>query len=309
MRPQTLNPYLDLRALAALEHMRFTARQRVEGNYSGRHRSRQPGGAGEFVDYRSYVDGEDLRRLDWKVFSRTGRAYVRLYQDETNLLSTIVLDASASMTFAGERTRGAAAIRPAPDSKMEYARYLATALSHIIIRQQDQVGLAVIGDGLRSFLAPAGSPQHALSVQEAIARSDAAPATQLAEGLRQLQQRLRRRGVLLILSDFLVDDLDDLFAAIRLFRHRRFEVIALHLVHPAEEHLPGALAYRFEGLEGEGRLDCSPADIRRLYEERFAAHLAAVRRLALAVGCDYRRVSTTTPYMQTLGTFLVERAG
>src|SRR5690349_16621124 len=161
MKLQTDNPYLDLRALAALEHMRFTTRHRVEGSYSGRHRSRQPGGAGEFVDYRSYVDGEDLRRLDWKVFSRTGRAYVRLYQDETNLLSTIVLDASGSMDFTGDRNsrlpRGAsrfglqssrlrAAGTAAPQSvrqtgrtsKLEYARYLATALSHIIVRQQDQ---------------------------------------------------------------------------------------------------------------------------------------------------------------------------
>src|SRR5207248_1107109 len=133
MTLQTDNPYLDLRALAALEHMRFTTRQRVEGSYAGRHRSRQPGGAGEFVDYRSYVDGEDLRRLDWKVFSRTGRAYIRLFQEETNLLSTLVLDASGSMAFAGERKPGG------PGSKLEYVRYLSTALSHVITRQQDQV--------------------------------------------------------------------------------------------------------------------------------------------------------------------------
>src|SRR5213595_738887 len=120
--------FLDLRALAAVAHMRFVTRQQIEGAYSGRHRSRQKGGAGEFADYREYSEGEDLRRLDWKVLARSGRAYVRLFQDETNLVCTLVLDASASMCFGSA------------GSKLEYAQYLATALSQVISRQQDQVG-------------------------------------------------------------------------------------------------------------------------------------------------------------------------
>src|SRR6476659_8678624 len=112
------SPYLDLQALAGLANMRFTTKHRIEGSYSGRHRSRQQGGAGEFVDFREYTGGEDLRRLDWKVFARTGKAFVRLHQDETNLLCTLAIDASGSMTFG---TRGG--------SKLEYAQYLTTALS------------------------------------------------------------------------------------------------------------------------------------------------------------------------------------
>jgi hypothetical protein len=115
--------------------------------------------------------------------------------------------------------------------------------------------------------------------------------------------------VLLILSDYLVDDLDDVFAAIRLFRHRGWEVIALHVVHPDEERLPEGSAFRFEGLEREGRVDCSPTEIRELYEAAFSAHGAAVRTAALAAGCDFRRVSTAVPYLRTLGGYLVERAG
>src|SRR2546423_13394511 len=98
--------FLDLRALSALAHLRFVTKRQIEGTYSGRHRSRQQGGAAEFVDYREYVDGEDLRRLDWKVLARTGRAYTRLYQDETNLLCTIVIDASNSMQFGSANGRG-----------------------------------------------------------------------------------------------------------------------------------------------------------------------------------------------------------
>src|SRR5436190_12762069 len=124
--------FLELNALSALAHMRFVTRAQIEGTYSGRHRSRQQGGAAEFVDYREYVDGEDLRRLDWKVLARTGRAYTRLYQDETNLLCTMVVDASSSMQFGSANGKGGRG------SKLEYSQYLATALSHIISRQQDQ---------------------------------------------------------------------------------------------------------------------------------------------------------------------------
>ena len=294
--------FLDLRALAALAHRRFVTRNHIEGSYSGRHRSKQQGGAAEFVDYREYAAGEDLRRLDWKVLARTGRPYVRLYQDEVNLNCTVVLDASSSMLFAGYRSG-------ATSSKLEYAQYLATALSHVIEQQQDQIGLATVAGKLIDVIPPAGTRSHLLRLQEAIEKVAAQPATALADPLRELFMRLTRRGVLLVMSDFLVDDAEKLFASLRLFKHRRWEVILLHLIHPDEEHLPDGLAFRFAGMEGEGDVDCSPAEVRRLYERRFEAHAATIRRLALAAGCDYRRVSTATTYLTTLGEFLVERAG
>jgi uncharacterized protein (DUF58 family) len=294
--------FLDLAALAAVAHMRFTTRHRIDGAYSGRHVSRQQGGAGEFVDFREYTGGEDLRRLDWKVFARTGKAFIRLHQDETNLVCTLAIDASGSMTF-GEKTRSG------PQTKLGYVQYLTTALSQIVARGQDQVGLAVLRGDLDEFLAPSGTPTHLARVQEGIERLSTAPSPLLAPGLRQLFERSTRRGVLIVLSDFLADDLEAAFAALRLFRHRAWEVVVLHVVHPAEERLPEGAAYRFEGMENEGVCPCSPAEIRSAYAERFAAHLAMVRQMALAGGCDYRRVSTAVPYMQVLGGFLVDRAG
>ncbi|HLQ43870.1 MAG TPA: DUF58 domain-containing protein [Planctomycetaceae bacterium] len=293
--------FLDLRALAALQHLRFTTRHRIEGSYSGRHQSRQQGGAGEFVDYREYTAGEDLRRLDWKVFGRTGKAYVRLYQDETNVVCTLAIDASGSMRFGGHAgdTQG---------SKLEYAQFLATAFSHVISQGQDQVGLVVLTDKLEELIPPGSTPDHVTSVQESIEQLSTTPTTIIAPALRDLFERSRGRGVLMLMSDFLFEDLDEAFTAVRLFRHRQSEVIVLHLVHPDEERLPAGMAFRFEGLENDGRVDCSPAEIRDLYEQRFAAHLAAVRALALSNGCDYRRVSTAIPYLQTLGGFLVERS-
>src|SRR6266480_664674 len=159
--------FLDLRALAAVAHMRFVTRQQIEGAYSGRHRSRQKGGAGEFADYREYSEGEDLRRLDWKVLARTGRAYVRLFEDETNLLCTLAIDASGSMEFAS-RSGG---------SKLEYAQYLGTALSQVISRQQDQVGGAVISDGLVEAMGPGGTRMHVARVQEVIEKIKTRPTT------------------------------------------------------------------------------------------------------------------------------------
>jgi uncharacterized protein (DUF58 family) len=300
--PVRVSPYLNLRALATLRHLRFTTRRRTIGAYSGRHRSAQQGGAGEFMDYREYVDGEDLRRLDWKVLARSGRAYVRLYVDETNLRCTLALDASSSMLFNGRRKTA-----DEKGSKLEYARYLATAMSHVISAQQDQVGLAVMADGLRDLQPPAATQRHVTAVQARIAEMKASPKSDLAEGLQTLISRLTRRGVLLLMSDFLVDDMEKLFAAIRLYQHRRWEVVLIHLVHPMEERLPSGPAFRFEGLENDGRVDCSPMEIAAEYERRFEAHCSAVRSLGLACGCDYRRVSTATPYLQTLSSFLVER--
>lgn len=290
--------FLDLKAIAALEHLKFTTRQRVEGAYSGQHVSRQLGGAGEFADYREYVDGEDLRWLDWKVLGRTGRSYIRLFQDETNLICTLAIDTSGSMRF-GDITPGG--------SKLDYAKFLATAMSHVIVRQQDQVGLALISDGLREHLAPGGTPSHAAVVQSAIEQAATMPNSDLHHGLRVLFERSPRRGALILVSDFLMENLEETFAAVRLFRHRHWEVVTLHLVHPDEERLPAGAAYRFEGLENEGLVNCSPEEIRAAYSKRFAAHCATVRKLAIASGCDYRRVSTEVPYLRTLAGFLVDR--
>ncbi len=255
------------------------------------------------MDYREYSEGEDLRRLDWKVLARTGRAYVRLYQDETNLPCTLALDASGSMLFPGESQSDEGG------SKLEYARYLATALSHVIVRGQDQVGLALLADALLEHIPPGGTIRHEMVVQQRVEGLATRPTVVMGPALRQLFERVSRRGVLMVISDFLMEDLEDVFTAVRLFRHRQWEVVVLHLVHPREERLPDGTAFRFVGLENDGHVNCSPTEIRRLYEERFGNHLAMVRTLALAAGCDYRRVSTAVSYLQTLGGFLVERAG
>jgi uncharacterized protein (DUF58 family) len=303
MTPRVTSRFLDLNALTALDHRRFSTRRRVEGAFMGTHSSRQLGGAGEFVDFREYTGTEDLRRLDWKVLARTGKAFVRIHEEETNLSCALVIDASGSMRFGATDRRNAAG------SKLEYVQYLATALSHVITRTQDQVGLAVLNGSLVDWLPPGATSSHVEHVQNVIEKLETRPSLQMAAGMRDLFERCRRRGVLLLMSDFLMEDIEDVFAALRLFRHRGWDIVVLHIVHPDEERLPQGVAYRFEGMENEGRVNCSPSEIITAYRERFSAHLAMVRQLSLGGGCEYRRVSTAIPYLQTLGGFLVERAG
>lgn len=292
-----VSKFLEPSAIAAVERLRFAPRQRLEGSFTGRHVSRRLGGAGEFADYREYSGGEDLRRLDWKVLARTGKAFTRHYQDENNLVCTIVIDASASMAFGSPRT------------KLDYARFLSGALSYLICRQQDQVGLAVVTKALDAYLEPRGTLPHVAALHAMIETIATRPVTQLGDSLQELFRRGHGRGVLVVLSDFLVDDPESAFAALRLFRHRGWEVIVMHIVHPDEEQLPQATALRFVGLENEGAISATPDDVRVDYARRFEAHASMIRTLALATGCDYVRASTAVPYMQTLGRFLVERTG
>jgi uncharacterized protein (DUF58 family) len=195
--------YLDLRALASLVNMRVAVRHRTEGQYSGRYASRQLGGAGEFVDYREYSDGEDLRRLDWKVLGRSGRAYVRLYQDETNLCCTFALDCSGSMRFGGPEqvTAKNNEKTAAKMSKLDYAKYLTTALSYLVAHGQDQVALAMLGERLIEHLPPGATTSHLSRLHEAVEELMTAPSRRMAPALRELFEQTTRRGVLIIESD------------------------------------------------------------------------------------------------------------
>lgn len=299
--PQVASRFLDLRALAAVQHLRFSTRHRIEGSYSGRHVSRQRGGSGEFVDYRQYTQGDDLRHLDWRVMARTGRTYLKLYQDETNLVCTALIDASGSMTFgAGDRNEDM--------SKLEYAQFFVTALAHVITRGGDRIGVASVSDQLHDYVAPGSTPQHAQLIYQTVEQIQTRPTTNLAGSIERLFQQSAGRGVLMVFSDFLVDRMDEVFSALRVFRHRGWEIVIMHLLHPGEERLPTGTAFRFVGLEGEAGVTCSPTEIARRYQDNLQKHLTAVRTSALSARCDYHLVSTAIPYMHTLSKFLVERS-
>ncbi len=237
------------------------------------------------------------------MLGRTGRPYIRQYEDETNLVATLVLDVSNSMTFGAGLGSGAGG------SKLDYARFLAAAMAYLIIKERDRFGLALVSSKLDAFHAPASTTTQLEVVVNALEEARPAPQTALAPALRDLFSRLRRRGMLMVVSDFLEDDLERLFGSLRLFRHEHFGVVLLHILHPMEERLPAGAAYRFEGLEGEGYRNCSPEDVANLYERRFRAFLTGLRARAAAAGCGYHLFSTAVPYVEQLKTLLVERRG
>jgi uncharacterized protein (DUF58 family) len=303
MSVQTVNSrFLELGTLARLRHMKFTTRHIMEGTYSGRHRSRRRGGTSEFREHRQYSPGDDIRRLDWKVLGRTRRPYLRLYEDETNLVCTLVLDISGSMRFGAEG-------RDLRGSKLDYSSYVTAALSYIILKERDHFGLALASDRLEAFHPPGCSSNQLEKVVNSLETIQPRPRTALAPALRELFTRLRRRGLLVVVSDFLEDDLGDLFSVLRLFRYQHFGILLLHVLHPMEEQLPIGPSYRFEGLEGEGHRDCSTQEIADAYQRRFRRFRDGLRSHAAAAGCGYFVLSTAVPYVEHLKTLLVERRG
>ncbi|MCY2986115.1 MAG: DUF58 domain-containing protein [Planctomycetota bacterium] len=301
MAPKSNFRYLDSAALTKLERMRFTTRRRVEGSYCGRHISRRLGGSGEFVDYREYTPGDDLRRVDWKAMGRMGRAYLKLFQDETDLNCTMLLDSSGSML------QGAKSPRNHQGSKLEWAQFFATALSHLIVLQRDAAGLATSIDNSVVYLPPSSSIAQRGVLHETIENLFPRGKTNLEEILNDVHLRGKRRGVMIVLSDFLVDSMEPVLSNLRKFRMRGWEVVTLHLFHPDEQRLPAGNAFRFVGLELDGFVNCMTSQVRKDYEDRFQNHLEKTRSCLLGVGAEYHLLSTSTSYLDVLRSFLILR--
>jgi|SRR4051812_31411796 uncharacterized protein (DUF58 family) len=285
----TLHRFLDLASMEALRQVRLSPRGAAEGTFAGPHKSPYRGTAVEFADYREYTPGDDIRMVDWKVFARTDRHYVRLYDAERNLLTYLVVDKSGSMQFSG------AALSTQP--KLEYASRLAAALGYLVIREGDEVGLSLADVSLHEHLPPGASFTHLQRILSSLEKAEAQGRTDLGACLDQIFARTRRRGVLIVLSDFL-DAGEKFWKSIDLFRRSRFDVIMFHVVHPEELELPAVASARFVDTEGEpGHFNTEPDTIRALYRERFQKFLGEVKAGCVARGCDWFLARTSdNPY-------------
>jgi len=289
---------IDPQTLAKVRSLRVRARHIVEGYVAGVHRSPYQGFSIEFAEHREYVPGDDLRYVDWKVFGKSDKVYLKRFQDETNLRCYLAVDVSASMTYRGPQT---------PLSKLEYAQSLAAALAWLVLRQQDAVGLVLFDDEIRAFVRPAGQPghlDHVLTTLEA-----AHPAErQTAAGavLHDLAQRWSKRGLVIVLSD-LFDELSSLATGLKHLRYRRHDVVVLQVLDPAELDFPFRGSIEFVGLEGESRVPTDPQRIRAAYQQELAAHLQAVERICRSQQIDYYRVRTDQPVDAVLTHVLAQR--
>jgi uncharacterized protein (DUF58 family) len=290
--------YLDPHTLASLEGLDLQARMVVEGYVAGMHPSPYQGFSVEFAEHREYVPGDDIRHVDWKVWSKTDKLYLKQYEEETNLLLYLLLDTSESMAYAsGDNV-----------SKLRYAQFVAAALGYMVLRQQDSVGLATFDDMVRRYLKPAGQPSH---LKELIHIMDVAPAREKSDlGIvfHDLAERFKKRGVVAIFSD-LFDDVPRIIAGLKHFRHRRHEVIVFHVLDPAEIEFPFRDTTLFRGMEGLPDVLTEPHALRRAYQAELGAFLNDLKRSCQSIDIDYVPLRTDQELDVALSSYLASRAG
>lgn len=289
--------YLDPRTLARLEGLELRARLIVEGYVSGVHRSPFHGFSIEFAEHREYVPGDDLRHVDWKVFGKTDKVYLKQYEEETNLVSYLLLDTSESMQY---RSEGAAL------SKLEYAQCVAASLSYLVLQQQDSVGLVTFDNEVRALVRASSNPSHLRQLLHVMEETVPQRKTSTGPIFHDLAERLKKRGIVIILSD-LFDDVNSMLAGLKHFRHRRHEVIVFHVLDPAELDFPFQQTTLFKGLEQLPDVLTDPRSLRKAYLEEFNGFVRQVKQGCRAQRVDYVQLRTDQPLDVALSSYLASR--
>ncbi len=288
--------YLEPEAASRLRNLNLVARSVVEGFVSGLHRSPYHGFSVEFADHRKYTPGDNIRDLDWRAWAKSDRFYIKRYEEETNVNAHLLLDVSASMTF---RSRGL--------SKLEYACFLAASLAYLMVRQQDSVGLVVFADGIEKRLPPHSSTLHLNELLRTLETVEPVADTDIAATFHQLAEMIKRRGLIVILSD-LLDEEREVLRALRHFRHRRHEVIIFHILDPAERRFPYSRLTDFIDLETGSRLQVDPRFVRQDYLKQIEAFINTYRKGATESNIEYVLADTATPYDRLLLAYLARRS-
>jgi uncharacterized protein (DUF58 family) len=287
--------YLDPSVIARLGTLDLKARAIVEGFLSGLHRSPFKGFSVEFAEYRQYFPGDDLSTLDWKVYAKTDRHFVKKFEEETNLDCHILLDVSASMGY------GSGAL-----TKLQYGSYLAAALSYLMNRQRDAVGLIAFDDTIREMLPARGRGGHLTSILVTLERLELGARTDVAKPLRDLAEAIHKRGLVVLISD-LLDDVDRVIDGLKHFRYRGTEVIVFHVLDEAELAFPFQHAARFRDMETQDEVLAVPNDVRKQYLEAITELIERYKRELRGAGIDYTLLKTSEPLEQGLMSYLFTR--
>jgi len=289
--------YFDPQTLAKLQSLALRAQHVVEGYVAGSHRSPSHGFSIEFAEHREYSPGDDLRYVDWKVFGRTDKFYLKQFEDETNLICHMVLDVSESMQYQGPDS---------PWSKLDHAATAAASLAWLILQQQDAVGLATFDEEIRQFIRPSSNPTHLQQLLHTMEVAETKKKTSTGRVLHELADRFGRRGIVIIFSD-LFDDLDELLMGIKHLRHRRHDVIVVHTLDGAELEFPFRRPTLFQGLEALPELLTDPRGLRKSYLKHFNNFLHTVESRCRQLQVDYVQVRNDMPLDVTLSAFLATR--
>jgi uncharacterized protein (DUF58 family) len=287
--------YLDPEVLQRLGDLELVAREVVEGLRVGSHRSPLKGFSTEFAHHRQYSPGDAIRDIDWRVFGRTDRYYTKLYEAETNFDCTILIDASASMSYGSGKV-----------SKLEYAKFLAASLAYVVLKQRDSVGLSVFDSEVREYLPPRSAMGVILEIDRLLREVKPTPKTSIAKQLHDIALMMKRRSFVVLISD-LFSDVDDILAGLDHLKYDGHNVVVLHTLDPYEIEFPFKGTWQFDGLEGEESLTTQPERIREDYLASFGEYMEVLKAGCVASHVDYTMVDTSRPLDVLLSEFFNER--
>ena len=306
--------FLIPETLSRLAGLEVKARGIVEGYLSGLHHSPHRGFSVEFAEHREYVPGDDLRYVDWKVYGKSDRYYLKQFEEETNFVCHVLLDVSSSMRYRSEA---------APLSKLDYARHVAAALAYLVLRQQDAVGVTTFDSVVDQVVRPAGQPGHikqivhlleSLDVEApspaAVADADAPPdgdSMDIGGPLHKLAERIRQRSLVVVLSDFF-STRDSIEKALKHLRHRRHDVSVLQVIDPAEQDFPFEEPTIFHGLEIPHSEFVDARTVAEAYRQEFESFRTGLERRCGDLGIDYRLLRTDAPLDVALSAYLIQRS-
>lgn len=288
--------FLDAKVLSRLAAIPLFARRPMQGNVSGRHASPHRGSSVEFAEYRKYVPGDDLRRLDWRAYGRSERFYIKEFEADTNLRCCFVLDTSGSMNFGSTGV-----------TKIEYARRIAGTLGYLATQQGDAVGLSCVSNGIIQNLPPKRNAAHLRLILDLLEQSQPKGETQLATVLHELAETIRQRALIIILSDLFIEP-DQLRSCFQHLRFRHHDAAVFHLLDPLEVNFQFRRPMRFLDMEGGPAIFAEPNDIADRYDKALNAYLTQLKQVVLESAIDYQRIMIDSDYEQALVRFLVGRA-
>ena len=287
---------IDSEVIARLMHVPLMARLPMEGTVSGQHKSPHRGSSVEFAEYRNYTPGDDIRRLDWRVFGRTDRFFMKEFEAETNLRCYIVLDCSASMNFLG-----------AKGTRFDLARRIAATIAYLVIHQGDAAGLICVTEKTVHEIPPRRNPAHLQTILKILEEMKPTGETGLVPALHELAEKVRRRAVIVVLSDLFCEP-EALLSSFQHLRFQKHDLAVFHLLDRAELEFQFDRPVRFVDMESSYSLVTEPAVVRERYLEQIGQFLEKMRRGCHEFNADYRRVITDEGYEQALASFLGERA-
>ncbi len=295
-KTRRISRFLDPELLASLSSMEIKARTVVEGMVEGLHKSPFKGFNVEFSEYRQYVPGDPLKDIDWKVYARTDKFYIKEHEEETNLSGYLVLDTSGSMAY-----KGAGSL-----SKIDYASTLAASLAYLMLKQQDSVGLVTFADGLRKMIRPRTGMAHLKAVCNELEATKACATTDIGESLDMVGQSMKKRGIFILFSD-LMDNADIIIKKLRQLRSRRHEIVLYHVLDRDEISFPFDDTTIFQDLEDRSEITTDAFTLRSEYLKRVRGLMNTFRSALRKSGIDYLVADTSTPLEANLRSFFTRR--